>query len=76
MNNPAHAKVNKAPAVDPGEIFELRCWARARLCAEGMIELGEAVDVLQSGAERDGLVDSIGQDAVQEILAAAFGGTR
>ena len=69
MNNPA-------PAVDPLEVFELRAWARARLYAENLIELGEAVDVLQDAAERDGLIDQFGQETIQAILAAAFGGTR
>jgi hypothetical protein len=32
----------------------------------------DAVDVLQADAVRDGLVDEIGQDAVQVIMADAF----
>ena len=34
--------------------------------------LPEAVDQLQYDAKRDGLVDRIGQDGVQQIMAAAF----
>lgn len=58
------------------EVFVLRCWARARLLAEGELSLHDAVDVLQELAERTGLVTLIGQDAVQAILAAEFGGPR
>jgi hypothetical protein len=58
------------------EVFELRCWARARLYAEGEYDLHEAVDVLQADAERDGLVDEIGQDKVQSILGKEFGRVR
>jgi hypothetical protein len=69
MNSPA-------PAVDPLEVFELRAWARARLYAENLLELGEAVDGLQDAAWRDGLVDQFGTDVIQEIMASAFRGTR
>jgi hypothetical protein len=55
------------------EAFVLRCWARARLCAEVEMSLHEAVDVLQQDAENSGLVNLIGQDAVQAIMAAKFG---
>ena len=54
------------------EVFRLRCWARAHLWAAGVLGLHEAVDVLQSDAERDGLIDNIGQDAVQAIIAENF----
>lgn len=54
------------------QIFSLRCWARARPYAEGIIDLHAAVDVLQAAAERDGLINTIGQDAVQELIAAEF----
>jgi hypothetical protein len=60
--------------VDPMAAFKLRAWARARLYAERMLELHDAVDVLQDAAEWDGLIDSIGQDRVQAILAENFGG--
>ena len=69
MNNPAHA-------IDPLTVFELRAWARARLYAENILTLGEAVDVLQDAAGRCGLLDNIGQDGVQQIIATAFGGPR
>jgi hypothetical protein len=67
-----------APArIDAVKAFELRCWARAELWAACAWDgchypLAEAVDPLQRAAERDGLVETIGQDAVQRILADAF----
>jgi hypothetical protein len=51
-------------------VFELRCEVRARLYAEGEIELHD--DELQADAEQSGLVEEIGQDAVQ-AMGAAFG---
>jgi hypothetical protein len=54
------------------DVIELRAWARAYLWAIGEYELHEAVDVLQHDAERDGLIEQYGQDAIQQIIAAAF----
>jgi hypothetical protein len=42
------------------------------LFAIGELELREAVDALQIFAVEAGLVDEIGQDAVQAIMAEAF----
>jgi hypothetical protein len=64
------------PRPDPLDVFELRAWARARLWQAGEFDLHEAVDVLQHAAERDGLVAKLGQDAVQAIIAEAFGRVR
>jgi hypothetical protein len=61
-----------APAPDPIEVFRERCEARALLLINGQMSLHEAVDELQGGAERSGLIDAIGQDAVQDIMGAAF----
>jgi len=58
--------------VDPLDVFELRAWARAYLWSIGELTRREAVDVLQHDAERDGLVEQIGQDGVQQIIASAF----
>lgn len=58
--------------VDPFLAFFERASARAYLWAIGEYELSEAIDVLQAHAVRDGLIDQIGQDAVQAILADAF----
>ena len=56
----------------PLDVLKLRAWARAYLYAIGELTLHEAVDILQRDAQRDGLVDEIGQDGVQQILADAF----
>jgi hypothetical protein len=58
--------------VDPVLVFALRCWARATLWQAGEFDLQEAVDVLQHDAERDGLVDQLGEDCIEGIMAAAF----
>jgi hypothetical protein len=58
--------------VDLLDAFTERVGARAYLWAVGEYELHEAVDKLQFDAEHDDLVDRIGQDAVQMILADAF----
>ena len=58
--------------LDPVEIFVARAEARAILWAACEFDLHEAVDVLQRDAERDGVVDKLGQDKVQRILADAF----
>jgi hypothetical protein len=58
--------------VDPIAAFRLRCEARALLWHAGEFDLAEAVDVLQLDAERTGLLEQLGPDAVQAILAEAF----
>jgi hypothetical protein len=58
--------------VDVLDCFVARAEARAYLWAIGEYEIAEAVDVLQHDAERDGLIERIGQDGVQAILAEAF----
>ena len=58
--------------VDLVDVFLERAEARAYLWSIGDLDLHEAVDVLQADAERDGLLERIGQDGVQEIIAAAF----
>jgi hypothetical protein len=69
MNVPVrHSEIR----LDALEVFELRCWARAYLWAACELDLHEAVDVLQTDAVKSGLVDEIGQDAVQRVLADAF----
>jgi hypothetical protein len=52
--------------------FGLRCWARARLVEHGMMFLQEAVDGLQDTAVSTGLVELLGQNEVQSIMAKAF----
>jgi hypothetical protein len=56
----------------PLEAFEACAEARALLFARGVFDLHEAVDELQDHAVRRGLVDEIGQDAVQHIMSEAF----
>ena len=42
----------------------------------GGLDLHKAVDMLQAASVRDGLVAKVGQDRVQEIMAAAFAAVR
>jgi hypothetical protein len=58
--------------VDPLDCFYERCEARALLWSIGELELAEAVDQLQADAVRDGLVDRLNQDVVQQIMADTF----
>ena len=58
--------------VDPLDVLYERASTRAYLWFIGEYELDEAVDALQADAVRDGLVERIGQDAVQTILADTF----
>jgi hypothetical protein len=70
--NTAAARAN-APRLDAVAVFIARAEARALLWQAGEFELHKAVDELQAAAERDGLVAELGQDAVQAIIAKAFG---
>ncbi|WP_375775346.1 AAA family ATPase [Bradyrhizobium sp. ma5] len=54
------------------EAFQGRCVERARLVRDGAISRQKAVDGLQNFALATDLVDAIGQDAVQAIIARAF----
>ena len=54
------------------DVFALRCWARAKLVEHGMMFLQEAVDGLQDLAISTDLVEFVGQDAIQAIMAKAF----
>jgi hypothetical protein len=58
--------------VDPMLAFRARCEARAHLYGVGELDLHDAVDALQAAAVAYGLVASIGQDAVQAIMADAL----
>jgi hypothetical protein len=69
MNAPiSHQKIR----IDPLTVFKARAEARAILWAACEIDLHEAVDALQAAAETSGLVEGIGQDAVQAILHDDF----
>jgi hypothetical protein len=61
-----------SPRPSPLEVFIARAEARALLRQANEFDLHQAVDELQAAAERDGLVDQIGQDAVQEIISKVF----
>jgi hypothetical protein len=60
---------NPVPAVD---VFRERCEARAILVEACALDLHTAVDGMHEAAVATGLVDEIGQDAVQAIMANAF----
>jgi hypothetical protein len=53
-------------------VFKIRAETRAKLYQSGELSLIEAVDDLQAVADFEGLVEQIGQDAVQTILADAM----
>lgn len=72
MNRAVLSRPVSAAKADPVEVLRERAWARAFLFAIGELDLHEAVDVLQRDAERDGLVEAIGQDKIQEIISRAF----
>jgi hypothetical protein len=54
------------------DIFHERCEARAILVEACVFNLQTAVDGLQQAAQTYGLVDDIGQGAVQKMMAEAF----
>jgi hypothetical protein len=66
----------QARGLSAADKFRARCEARAILYAAGELNLHEAVDALQADAVASGLVDEIGQDAVQQIMADSFRGVR
>jgi hypothetical protein len=68
-------KIDHSPSAKPDllDVFLARAEARAHLCAAGLHTVQESVDTLWAAAERDGLVDKFGADAVQWHLSEAFG---
>jgi hypothetical protein len=62
--------------IDPLLAFVARAEARAILWAAREMDLHGAVDGLQADAVSTGLIERPGQDAVQRILADAFGSVR
>jgi hypothetical protein len=72
----AAARADSAVRPSALEVFTARAEARALLWQAGEFDLHQAVDELQAAAERDGLVAQLGQDAVQKIVADAFGKMR
>jgi hypothetical protein len=61
-----------ATRVDPLKVFIARAEARAQLWFNDEIDLHTAVDELWASAVRDGLVDKLGADEVQKLLADSF----
>jgi hypothetical protein len=53
-------------------VYAARCHVCALLFINGQLSLHEAVDELQAYAEQSGLIDHIGQDEAQAIMAYAF----
>jgi hypothetical protein len=66
------ADIRNYPPPDNTRIFAALCSARATLYAAGELGLQEAVDFLQEWAVKSALVDAVGQDAVQTMMADAF----
>ena len=60
----------------PSETFQVLCESRALRWQAGDLTLADAVDWLQDIAAKNGLVQAIGQDAVQLIMARAFAAVR
>lgn len=58
------------------DVFRVRSEARAILVANHLMTLQDAVDGLWRAAEGYGLVDSMGADYVQGVLAVAFDDAR
>jgi hypothetical protein len=59
-------------SLTPAESFRASCAAAAADLSAGKIELIEAVDALQTWAETRCVLEEIGQDAVQAIMARVF----
>jgi hypothetical protein len=69
MNVPA--RIAPCP-ITAADVFRARAEARALLWRCSAFDLHEGVDILQIAAKRTGLIDQIGQDRVQAIIARAF----
>lgn len=68
-----HPKPNDFDVLaDPLAVFKLRCWARGYLVSACEMDLHDAVDGLQAAAVQTGLVQALGQDAVQDMMVEAF----
>jgi hypothetical protein len=56
-------------------LFAIRASELADRVHAGQLSFIDAVDMAYSAAQWSGLTESVGDDAVQKILAAAFSGT-
>jgi hypothetical protein len=54
------------------DLFALRCNQAAGLVAAGKLSLIDAADQLQRLAQRSGVIDRLGQDRVQRVMAASL----
>jgi hypothetical protein len=61
---------------DPWQVFLAQCQARALLFVACEYELHDAVDGLHAAAIKLGLVDQIGWDSIQAIMAETFASVR
>jgi hypothetical protein len=71
MNAPATLKA-AIPLVRLVGLLSIMAESAAGSCELFQLEIPDVVDPLQDFAQRTGLVATIGQDAVQEIIAAPF----
>jgi hypothetical protein len=69
-------KKRQVAKVDALSAFRLRCEVRALLVAEGELDFQTAVDELQTSAVKSSIIEVVGQDAVQAIMANAFAKVR
>lgn len=58
------------------ELFAIRCCEVADKTISGRLPLIEAVDMLYTAAVWSDLVESAGDDAIQQIMASAFATAR
>jgi hypothetical protein len=66
----------KTTATKQLELFALRSFDFADRVEAGEIKFLDAIDTLYHAAVASGLVDAVGDDIVQETLAAAFRSVR
>ena len=69
IDDDSHRITIRPSAID---VFRERCEARAILVNACIYDLQDAIDGLQADAVRTGLVDEIGQDPIQRMIAEAF----
>jgi hypothetical protein len=63
-----------AEKIDPLDLLYVRCCTMAERVAAGEVPFIEAVDFMWEAAAFAGIVDRVGPDQVQAVLAAAFMG--
>jgi hypothetical protein len=63
---------NRTRPADPLDLLYERCCELAEQVSEGWLPFIDAVDMGYDAAVWSGLIFRVGDDAVQEVLAAAF----